>query len=298
MVNQRRQAFIFGIVVIGLAVLAGIVVAIGAGGSSLQRPFSASTPAPLPSATATLSPTPTFTPVPTETPIPIPTYTPAPPTFTPTSRPTLTPVAFVNDPAADAVDFNTLTPLTTTLAGVDIQAASFDENGHLLENLPEELATQVADWAPAENLILWMKLQTAVPMKREGAIYWLFALDTDGNLETGRPVGDGQINPDMGAEITLGVYSDPTDELQFQPYMQIWDQVRAESRRYELTMEVELSPKRDVLFLRVSKAKLTELLAELSYVKPAWEKTIGRAATLFDTGSGLAIDFCPEIPKS
>ncbi|HEY89170.1 MAG TPA: hypothetical protein G4N98_05480 [Thermoflexia bacterium] len=297
MVNQRRQALVFGLGVLGLAILVGVGIAIGAGGSSLRRPFSASPQAPLPTATATLSPTLTLTPEPTETPIPTPTYTPVPPTLTPPNRPTLAPVAFASDASADAVDFNALVPLTTTLAGVDIQAAGFDEAGHLLAELPEELAAQVADWAPADNLILWMRLHTAVPVEQAGIVYWLFALDTDGDLETGRPVGDGLINPDMGAEVTLGVHSNPATGLQFEPYMSIWDQARAESKRYELTAEMKFSPEREILFLRVPKLKLGELLSELSNVEPEWERTVGRAAILFEAENGLAVDFCPDIPE-
>lgn len=300
MVNRRRQALVFGLGVLGLAILVGVGIAIGAGGSSLRRPFSVSLQTPLPTTTTTFSPTPTLTPEPIKTSIP--TYTPAPPTpsptLTPTSRPTLAPVTFVSDSSADAVDFNTLVPLTTTLAGVDIQAAGFDEAGHLLTELPGELAAQVADWSPVDNLILWMRLHTAVPVEQTGIIYWLFALDTDGDLETGRPVGDGLINPDMGAEVTLGVHSNPATGLQFEPYMSIWDPVRAESRRYELAAEVKFSPERDILFLRVPKLKLGELLSELSNVEPEWERTVGRAAILFEGGSGLAVDFCPDIPIS
>ncbi|MCD4738001.1 MAG: hypothetical protein K8R89_01910 [Anaerolineae bacterium] len=301
MVNRRRQVLVFGLGVLGLAILVGVGIAIGAGGSSLRRPFSAFPQVPLPTTTATLSPTPTLTPEPIKTSIPA--YTPAPPTPsptltpTPTSRPTLAPVTFASDSSADAVDFNTLVPLTTTLAGVDIQAAGFDEAGHLLTELPGELVAQVADWSLADNLILWMRLHTAVPVEQAGIVYWLFALDTDGNLETGRPVGDGLINPDMGAEVTLGVHSNPATGLQFKPYMLIWDQARAESRRYELTAEVKFSPERDILFLRVPKLKLGELLSELSNVEPEWERTVGRAAILFDAGSGLAVDFCPGIPE-
>jgi len=241
---------------------------------------------------------PTPTPVPpaaTVTPIPLP-PTPTPPTTAPTQTPSPPPAppAFL-DASGDLINSETLTPATGVPVGSDIQGACFDQDRHLVRTVPGELMAE-AGWDAADSVVLWMTLHEPIPEAIGTDRYWLFALDTDDNIETGRRAGDGLINPDMGVEITIGVRSTPADGDELEPYMFVWNIHTGDSERKTEGVEAHLSTTRDVLLVRVPLGLLTDLIKTLSQAEPDWDRATGRAATLVMTDAGMAADFFPERP--
>jgi len=248
----------------------------------------ASTPLPPTETQAPAPPPPTQTPPP-PTPVPAPTSPAQPPTPTPTS-------AALRDESNDLVNSNTLEPAIETPLGSDIETACFDGGLHIVREMEENLSAEIGDWDAAGNLILWMKLYEPIPEVSEQRRYWIFALDTDNNAATGRPVGDGVINPDIGVEITIGVQSDPARGIAFEPYMYIWNAQLNDSERRTSDLETRLSSKRDVIFIRVPEDLIAELVRGYSQTEPQWNAIAGRAAALVETSEEIAVDFLPELP--
>jgi hypothetical protein len=165
----------------------------------------------------------------------------------------------------------------------------------LAGSLPPGVAEQVAG-VEGENLVLWTTLHASVPLTPTQLAYWLFALDTDADLATGRPVGDGAVNPDLGAEVTVGVYSDPANDVRFAPYLLVWDAELGDMAREPFPMTVAFTPDRKTVILVLPRDPLAELIGTRAGAEADWELLRGRAATLAGTESGLVVDFCPDLP--
>jgi hypothetical protein len=165
-----------------------------------------------------------------------------------------------------------------------------------MQAVPEELAGEISDWNTEENLVLWLTFHEPVPAVSDVERYWIFALDADGNTETGRPVGEGIINPDIGVEATIGVRSDPAAGIELAPYIMVWNARLVTSESQALDLEARLNATRDALFIRVPAELLTETIRTLSEVEPNWDQTIGRALATAATGEGAVADFAPERP--
>lgn len=255
-------------------------------------------PTALPSSSPTLRPTPTHTPSPTtptptaepDTPIPTPALTPSP---TPAASPT--PVLAV-DRRGDLVDYDTFAPIANAPTGADIRLACFDQDLQLIRSIPGELAAEIRDWNTAGYLILWMTLYEPVPEILEQDRYWLFALDSDGSLASGRPPGDGPVIPDLGPEVSIGVRSMPAAGITFEVYLYVWNTAIQDSEVHSAQAEARLGTTREAIFIRVPYDVLESLIRELSQTEPRWERATGRAATIVSTGTGRAIDFFPELP--
>ncbi len=294
-----NDALMLSIFVIVAALLIGVGVAVMAGGGGLSLPAAlAETTATLPP-TLTASPTSTAMPTSTSLPTSTPTSTASPtplPTATPTVTPTPVPAA-TTDGAEDLFDYQTLAPVTYTVSSADIQAASFDGAGRWTASAPPEVASQLSAHTEGETLPLWVSLQAPLPITVTRPTYWLFALDTDAELTTGRPVGDGAINPDMGAELTAGVYCDPANGIQFEPYLLVWDVATEEMARYDVSADVTFTSDRRTLILILPRAALADALVERAQVEPQWERVVGRAAAMTSADTGMIIDFCPDLPQ-
>ena len=251
-----------------------------------------------PPAPPTLTPTATLTPTPRK-PTPSPTATlPRSPLPTPTVVPAL---AVCLDPSGDLVRYDTLAPVTATAPGADLARASIDRQGRPVTTLPSELRAEVSDWDAQTSLILWMALydpvpDTAAPGEPGTEQYWLFALDVDGESLTGRPLGDGAINPDMGVEVTIGVKAAPALGPEPEAYVYIWNAVARTSVRKTEGVEARFSRGRDVVFLRISLDDLAREVRQLSGTEVDWGQAVGRAATLTMTAGGMLADFCPALP--
>jgi hypothetical protein len=242
---------------------------------------------------------------PTTTSTAVPTTPPARPTTSepttafPTTTPTRTPKpssSIFYDESGDLVSFDTLAPVAIAPPGTDIRTACFSGRRQLTRTIPEELTSEISDWNTEENLILWLTFHEPVPTAPDIERYWIFALDADGNAGTGRPVGEGIINPDIGVEATIGVHSNPAAGIELAPYALIWNARLVTLESHTLDMEARLSTARDALFIRVPAGSLTEASQTLSEVEPNWEQTIGRALATATTSEGAVADFAPERP--
>ncbi len=276
-----------------LAITAGALVAYMAGGTALQGATTTVSSQPSTTATAQLAaiqPTPTATPRPTITPRPpTPTLTP---TSTPTPTPLPTPAAWA-DPRDDLINYTTRQLMSDVPGAYDIQAASFTSERQLLQNFPPSL--NGLQQPAGQFLSLWMTLYAPLPEKSTARANWLFALDVDANPGTGRPQGDGLINPDLGIEITFGIYADPENDAHYQPYVIIWNAQTQQSDSILLPAEVQFNAARDAFVLHIPLEALNERLRESAQIAPAWQQARGRAATLV-TIAELAADFAPDLP--
>jgi hypothetical protein len=222
-----------------------------------------------------------------------PAVTPVQPTAKPTSTPT---PAFASDldPQDDLVDYTWLTPIEDTPPGSDISLACFDEDMRLVQAIPPELANQVSDWTFEDNLVFWIMLHEPISTTANTTISWLFAVDTDADPTTGRPLDAGVINPDIGPEITVGVRLDPPGKIF--PYIYIWDVTTGDSELSETGLEARFTTERDAVLIRVPTASLTSQIEDLSQTEADWSKAVGRAAALVTSEQGAAIDFFPDLP--
>ena len=252
-------------------------------------------------------PTPTQLPPPTP-----PTLTPtaAPPEPTPTATaarsPLPTPTAITTqavclDRSGDLARYDTLAPVRRAVQGADIQRASLDDARHPVTTLPPDLRAEIGDWDQETSLILWMTLyqpvpDEAAPGEPDTERYWLFALDLDGDSTTGRPVGDGVINPDMGVEVTIGVKWDPELGAEREPYIYVWNADTGTSDRRTEGVEARFSRARDAVFVRIGVDLLSELVRQYSETEFDPTRAVGRAAALAVTDEGMVADFCPDLP--
>jgi hypothetical protein len=222
-----------------------------------------------------------------------PTITPSRATVEPTADSTSVPVSGP-DPENDLFDYTTLAPIDDAPLGSDILLACFDADLHLLRTVPPELTGEVGDWASEEDVVLWITLHKPVPQTIDTSISWLFALDTDDDPTTGRPLNTGVINPDIGSEVTVGVRLDQTGEVY--PYIYTWNAATGNSDLSDTGLEARVSTARDAVLIRVPMATLTILITSSSQAEPDWDSVVGRAATLVVLDDGAAIDFFPERP--
>lgn len=210
---------------------------------------------------------------PTPPPSPTPTPTPAPP-----PPPTPIPEA---DPAGDLFVYNTGAAASAPFDGLDIRNGPFTADGHLpTGNLPSDLA----EWAQAGETVLWMAFYTPIPQGMLVRADWLFVLDVDGNSGTGRPPGTRPVNRDLGDEVAVGLYYDPTDGA-FHSYLLLWNTARGDfddggAPRYWL------SPDRTVIALAVP----GDVLRARGFVP---EAARGRAATIAYATPDAVADFYP-----
>lgn len=297
--GELNDAFVLSLFVLVAALLIGVGVAVMAGGGDLSLPaMLAEMTATLPP-TLTASPTSTARPTSTSRPTATPTST-ATPTPLPTATPSVTPTpvsAAATDGVEDLFDYRTLAPVTYTVSSADIRAASFDGAGRWTASAPPAVTSRLSAYTEGETLSLWVSLQAPIPLTVTRPAYWLFALDTDAELTTGRPVGDGAINPDMGAELTAGVYCDPANGIQFEPYLLVWDVATGGMARYDVTADVAFTSDRRTLILILPRAALADALVERAQVEPQWDRVVGRAAAMTSADSGMIIDFCPDLPQ-
>jgi hypothetical protein len=258
---------------------------------------------------------PTEIPPPTREPtgVPVPTETSAAvsasdqPAATTTARPrptamlapTKTPVPpganeGVRDPVGDLAWLDTLAPADTNLPGADIVLASLDEAGR---PLPAPAGwPEIEGPGMAYDLALGMRLEPPIPEDPASDRYWLFALDVDGDRATGRPLGDGAINPDLGVEVTIGVKWSPALGPQPTAYVYVWNAETFTSDRLTDGVDAIFSDDRNRVYVRIRRERLEQLVSGRSGTEVDWDRMVGRAGTLALTESGMVADFCPDLP--
>lgn len=251
-------------------------------------------PRPQPTPTATLPP-----PSPTSGAAEIATATPAPPTATlpPTATATEEPLPpGPRDAQGDVVSYTSGAPVEGAPAGIDIWAASIGPERQVLLQPPEGTPTQFLEWVGEGELLLWLRLHEPIPETPPAYTEWVFALDVDGDMTTGRPVGVARINPDLGMEAALAVYYDPAS--QFGSYLLLWDRNAGALLASPLQVRYTLNETRSAVGLAVSLDALRQAVAATSGVTLDPAAISGRAAAWTTLVSGeRVIDFYPDLPQ-
>ena len=232
------------------------------------------------------------TPTPVASPTPIPTLTPIPsPSPTPTPEPTPSPT----DSRGDVGAYENGVPVEGVPPGVDIRSASVGTDLRVdlgsTAGVPEELI----GWLAEGEVLLWIVLYEPVP---DPPVYtdWLFALDMDGDIATGRPVGAARVNPDLGDEAVIGALYDPTI-AEYSPYFLVWDPAQGSWVDGPEGMRFYIGESRTVVGFALPLGTLTQAVAETTGVTFVPEAAKGRAAVLSFAGEQTVVDFYPDRPE-
>ena len=291
MAKQRAKVtwmMVFGFIVLILCV--GAVL-------SVRRLFR-SAPEPMPTATSpaivvpmtfTVTPTPmlTDTPTPTETPTPTPTSI-----ATPTPEPSPTPLS---DPQGDVVAYESGNPVEGVPAGVDIRAASVGTDLRVVLQPTEGVPAELAEWATEDEVLLWISLYDPVPDPPTVFTDWVFVLDLDGDVTTGRPAGAVRVNPDLGYEVAIGVsYNDASGE--YEPYFLVWDQAKMALVSKPDAPRFVLDEARTLIGLALPLETLTENVGQTASTTLMPGNVKGRAAVQSHAQGQKVIDCCPDRP--
>ncbi len=291
MAKQRAKVtwmMVFGFIVLILCV--GAVL-------SVRRLFR-SAPEPMPTATSpaivvpmtfTVTPTPmlTDTPTPTETPTPTPTSI-----ATPTPEPSPTPLS---DPQGDVVAYESGNPVEGVPAGVDIRAASVGTDLRVVLQPTEGVPAELAEWATEDEVLLWISLYDPVPDPPTVFTDWVFVLDLDGDVTTGRPAGAVRVNPDLGYEVAIGVsYNDASGE--YEPYFLVWDQAKMALVSKPDAPRFVLDEARTLIGLALPLETLTENVEQTASTTLMPGNVKGRAAVQSHAQGQKVIDCCPDRP--
>ncbi len=231
------------------------------------------------------------TPTPTPVPSPVPTPTPTP-TATPTPEPTPLPPA---DPQGDVGAYGSGDPVEGVPAGVDISAASVAPDLRVVLQPTEGVPPELVGWATEGEMLLWLSLHEPVPALPAAFTDWLFALDLDGDTDTGRAAGAGRINPDLGTEAAVGVSYNPANG-EYEPYLWIWDPAQEEWTEEPDVVRFYVDESRTLIGLALSLETLTQNVAQTTGVTVVPEAVKGRAAALSFAGEQGVVDFYPDRP--
>jgi hypothetical protein len=228
---------------------------------------------------------------------PVPTATPAVPTPTPTAVPSVASVTPVPvDPQGDVASYEGGAAADDFPPGVDLSAASPDTDLRIDESLYPEAPAGLAQWVAEGELLLWLSLFDPVPSPPSVFTDWSFALDVDGNLETGRSPGSARVNPDIGDDAVLGVtFNTATGD--YEPYLLVWDADAEDLLPVAGDVRFFIDETRSIVGLAVSKDILTQAVNDASGVDLDAAKMRGRAAVLSYAGELPVIDFYPDRPS-
>ena len=234
------------------------------------------------------------TPTPTSTPTPVPSPTPtSPPTAAPTPEATAPPPT---DPQGDVGAYETGAPVEAPPAGVDIRTASVGPDLRITLQPTDAVPAELAAWVAEDEVLLWISLYEPVPDPPEVYTEWLFALDLDGDVETGRPAGSARINPDLGTEAAVGVSYD-VGSGEYGPYLLVWDPAQDDWADGPDVVRFYLDETRTLIGLALPLETLTQTVAQVTGVTLVTEAVQGRAAALSYAGEQAVIDFYPDRPE-
>ena len=246
------------------------------------------TATPTPIATSpvvTITPTLMDTPPPTQTPMPISTAT-----LTPEPLPTP-----LSDPQGDVVAYESGNPVEGVPAGVDIRAASVGADLRVVLQPAGGVPAELAAWATEDEALLWISLYDPVPDPPTVFTDWLFVMDLDGDVTTGRPAGAVRINPDLGYEVAIGVsYNNVSAE--YESYFLVWDQAQQALVSKPDAPRFVLAETRTLIGLALPLATLTENVEQTASVTLVPGDVKGRAAVQSYAQGQKVIDFCPNLP--
>ena len=224
------------------------------------------------------------------------------PTFTQTVTPTVarTPEAtppVTIDARGDVVTYTSGSPVEAPPAGVDIRVASVGPDRQVVlqptegAGVPEELA----GWAGEEEILLWISLYEPVS-DRPPYMEWLFVLDLDREMDTGRPAGAVRISPDLGYEAAVGVAYDP-ESGSYEPFFLVWDREQGGLVSGPELPRWTVDEARTTIGFALSLETLRQSVTETTGVTLVPDAVKGRAAALAYEGEKRVIDFYPDLPE-
>jgi hypothetical protein len=180
-------------------------------------------------------------------------------------------------------------------AGVDIQAASVAPDLRIALDSRAGAPPELAEWAGEDEILLWIEFYDSIPNPPGVYADWLFAMDVDGNSETGRTPGAVRVNPDFGDESVIGVSFDP-DAGAYSSYLLIWDQYTDDWATGSDIVRATITEDRTALGLAVPRDTYLAEVAEISGIEVLTDSVRGRAAALSYVGAQAVIDFYPDRP--
>jgi len=236
--------------------------------------------------TAALTPTPEDTHPPTETPAP---------TSTPPPEPSPIPPS---DSQGDVGIYESGDQVAGVPAGVDIRAASVGADLRVVLQPTDGVPAELSGWAAegSENeVLLWISLYDPVPDPPTVFTDWVFVLDLDGDITTGRPAGTVRVNPDLGYEAAIGVsYNDASGK--YEPYFLVWNPAQANLVLQPEEPRFTMNEARTLIGLALPLETLMQGSAQTTGVTLVPEAVKGRVAVQSLTGGQKVIDFCPDRP--
>jgi hypothetical protein len=292
---KRVWAAVFGIAI-------ALVLCVGA--ALVAYPLLQSTAEPTQASTSSAvdepaTATPALTSLPTLTSLPntpLPTHTPSPtaaPTLAPSPEPSSTPPS---DVQGDVGTYENGDPVEGVPSGVDIRTASIGADRRVALGATGEVPPELVGWTTGDEVLLWVSLYDPVPDPPATFTDWVFVLDLDGDVTSGRPAGAVRINPDLGYEVAIGVsYSDATGE--YEPYFLVWDAARSTLVASSYRPRLFLSESRTLIGLALPLETLTQAVTQTAGVTLAPGKVNGRAAVVSRAGDQRVADFYPDRPE-
>lgn len=231
------------------------------------------------------------TPTPTPSPTPIPTHTPTP---SPAPSPTSEPTPSFDDPRGDVGAYDSGASVEGVPIGVDVRIASVGTDLRINLQPAAGVPAELAGWTAEGEILLWIVLYDPIP-NPPAYTDWLFALDVDGNIATGRPVGSARINYELGDEAVVGVLYDPASG-EYVPYFLVWDPAQGGWTDGPEGIRFTLSESRTVVGLALPLETLTDAVAQTTGVTLVPGAVKGRAAVLSVAGEQTVVDFYPDRP--
>jgi hypothetical protein len=189
-------------------------------------------------------------------------------------------------------------PVDNPPPGIDIHTASLSADLHVALESGQNPPAELAGWAADDEMLLWMTLYEAIPDPPETYVEWLFALDLDGDAETGRPQGSARINPDLGMEAAIGAYYNPSAAAPYGAFLWIWDPDLQGLVPKHGPVRFTFGDSRALVGLAIPLASFTDMVANTAGVTIVPENVKGRAAALHGTEGSRTIDFYPDRPGS
>ncbi|KPL21199.1 MAG: hypothetical protein AMJ93_10180 [Anaerolineae bacterium SM23_84] len=176
--------------------------------------------------------------------------------------------------------------IRTASVGADLRVALWPTEG---------VSAELAGLATEDEVLLWISFYEPIPDPPAMFTDWVFVLDLDGDVTTGRPVGTVRINPDLGYEVAVGVsYNSASGE--YEPYFLVWDPAGSTLVLQPDVPRFTLNEARTLIGLALPLETLTENVEQTAGVTLVTGEVRGRAAAQSYVGESNVVDFCPDRP--
>lgn len=220
------------------------------------------------------------------------------PTVPPTPEPTAAPQAIVpvDDAQGDVGAYDTGASVDGAPAGVDIRTGSIGGDLRVVLQPGAGVPSELSGWAAEGDVLLWIVLYDPIPDQPEAYADWLFALDLDGNAETGRPPGQARINPDLGDEAAIGLSYDAASGS-FVSYFLAWNPQDSGWATGPEEVRYYISDDRRLVAFALPLQTLANVVAQTTGVTVAPDAVRGRSAVLSYVGDQAVIDLYPDRPE-